>query len=175
MVTTQNMIQPVLVAGLPGCGKTTLIQRLSERWGRQRCRGFFTREIRQSGKRIGFEWETFDGRKGLLADLRTGPPRVGKYHVDLESFERMLMQISKIGKENILLIDEVGKMECLSEKFRTLLPVWENADTVRIFTVPAYGTAFIEAFKSRNQSHTIRLTPNNREELFKRLGPIVNQ
>lgn len=169
------MIQPVLVAGLPGCGKTTLVQRLSERWGRQRCRGFFTREIRQSGKRIGFEWETFDGEKGLLADLKTGPPRVGKYHVDLESFERMLFQISKIATENILLIDEVGKMECLSDKFRALLPIWENADTVRIFTVPAYGTPLIEAFKSRNQAHIIQLTPSNREELFKRLTPIVNQ
>lgn len=159
----------MLIAGLPGTGKTTLVQGLADRWGRSNCNGFLTQELREHGRRIGFSWETFRGEKGILADLKPGQPRIGKYRVDLESFERMLSNLLDVTTARILMIDEVGKMECLSEKFRDLLPSWEKADGQRIFTVPVYGTPFIEAFKARNKAHLILLTPHNRDELFERI------
>lgn len=114
-------------------------------------------------------WQTFNGQKGVLADLQSGQPRVGKYRVHLESFDGMLPQISNIPKECALLIDEVGKMECLSEKFKALLPFWEKTDVLRIFTVAKFGTPFIEAFKSRNRHHLIELTPSSRKKIFEDL------
>lgn len=160
------MSRLVLITGKPGCGKTTLIQRLSEAWGHQRCCGFYTLEKREGGIRTGFMWQTFDGQSGILADLQSGQPRVGKYRVHLESFEQMLPQLQNIPKTCALLIDEVGKMECLSEKFKSLLPVWQETDVLRIFTVARYGTPFIEEFKSRNRQHIIELTPVNRKKIF---------
>jgi nucleoside-triphosphatase len=156
----------VLITGKPGCGKTTLIQQLSDHWGRDRCCGFYTLEKREGKIRTGFMWQTFDGQTGILADMQPGQPRVGKYRVHLESFERMLPQLNNIPTTCVLLIDEVGKMECLSEKFKGLLPIWEKTDALRIFTVAKYGTPFIEAFKSRNRSHIIELTPSNRKKIF---------
>ena len=156
----------VLITGKPGSGKTTLVQLLSEAWGHQRCCGFYTLEKREGGTRTGFMWQTFDGQSGVLADLQSGQPRVGKYRVHLESFERMLPELQKIPETCALLIDEVGKMECLSEKFRALLPVWEKTEMLRIFTVPKFGTPFIEAFKSRNREHVLELTTFNRKKIF---------
>jgi nucleoside-triphosphatase len=158
-----------LITGKPGCGKTTLVQRLSEKWGRERCCGFYTLERREGRIRSGFMWRTFDGQSGVLADLQSGQPRVGKYRVHLESFERMLTQLRNIPTTCALLIDEVGKMECLSEKFKAVLPIWEKTDVLRIFTVAKYGTPFIEDFKSRNQQYISELTPSNREEIFDHL------
>jgi nucleoside-triphosphatase len=162
--------KPVLICGSPGTGKTTLVQLLAERFGKSNCVGFFSQENRVKSKRTGFFWETFDGKRGNLADLSAGTPRVGKYRVDLESFESMLPGLTKISNDKILMIDEVGKMECLSEKFRALLSEWEKCKCKRIFTVPMYGTPFIEQFKTRNREHLIHLTRSNREELLEHLS-----
>jgi nucleoside-triphosphatase len=158
-----------LVTGLPGSGKTTLVRRLAEHIGLELCFGFFTAEQRVAEKRTGFIWETFEGKRGVLADLKAGKPRVGKYRVVLDSFDDMLSGLSQPPQNKILMIDEVGKMECLSQKFRELLSVWQNAPTARLFTVPVRTTPFIEEFKRRHSKQIVQITSSNREEVFKRL------
>jgi nucleoside-triphosphatase len=51
--------------------------------------GFFTREIKEQGKRVGFSIITIDGKKGVLAheDIRDRP-KVGKYGVNLHDINR---------------------------------------------------------------------------------------
>ena len=56
----------LLFTGVPGCGKSTLIERIIEELGRPAC-GFFTREMREGGRRVGFSITTLDGRSGILA------------------------------------------------------------------------------------------------------------
>ena len=80
--------------GRPGTGKTTALGHLSQLLrdaGMPLC-GFLTKELRQGRNRVGFEIETFDGERGVLAHVRlAGPPRVGRYGVDLEAFERVAL------------------------------------------------------------------------------------
>lgn len=62
-----------LVTGSPGVGKTTLIARVLENLRTSnpnlKIQGFFTREIRQEGERVGFEVVTLDGRTAPLASI----------------------------------------------------------------------------------------------------------
>jgi nucleoside-triphosphatase len=81
--------------------------------------GFVTREIREDGARMGFELETLDGRRGLLAhvDLRGGP-RVGRYGVALDDLERLAVPALAAADDTIVVVDDLGKMELASESFR---------------------------------------------------------
>jgi nucleoside-triphosphatase len=75
----------ILLTGLPGCGKTTLIRKVISRSSTP-TGGFYTQESREpyynpaNGIRKGFEIITLDGRRGILAHVDIHDPmRVGKY------------------------------------------------------------------------------------------------
>ncbi|MDL1862296.1 AAA family ATPase [Betaproteobacteria bacterium PRO7] len=68
----------LLLTGPPGIGKTTALRRVCERLSIAPLRGFYTEEVRSGGVRQGFRLVTFDGERRLIADVRFGPPRVGR-------------------------------------------------------------------------------------------------
>lgn len=111
----------LLVSGKPGVGKTTLIERVIERLrGSLRLAGFTTTEVRNAaGARTGFAVVTAGGRRGELAragfDSRV---RVGRYGVNLEEFERLALPELARRDVDLIVIDEIGKMECASGRFR---------------------------------------------------------
>ena len=76
-----------LLIGAPGCGKTTVLLNVIELLGNLRLADFYTEEIRQRGRRLGFRAVGLGGGASVLAhaDLRTGI-RVGRYGVELAAF-----------------------------------------------------------------------------------------
>lgn len=114
----------MLLTGRPGIGKTTVIRRVIESIGAENCAGFYTEEVREGGGRLGFDVVTTGGRRGALARLGSRPPRVGRYSVDVASFERYgvaALEAAMRHDDRLLIIDEIGKMELLSERFRDIL------------------------------------------------------
>src|SRR5919204_6822522 len=93
-LSSAAMAVRILVEGRPGSGKTTIAARLAELLTNRGVElvGFVTREMREGGRRVGFEVETIDGKRATLAHVTfSGPPRVGRYGVDVESFERIAL------------------------------------------------------------------------------------
>ena len=56
----------LLVTGPPRCGKSTVIEAAASRIDVS-LSGFFTREIREHGRRTGFKIITLEGKEGVLA------------------------------------------------------------------------------------------------------------
>lgn len=113
----------VLITGQPGCGKTTLVRKVARSLSIPLC-GFFTSEIRHGGRRVGFEMESFAGDKAVMSHIDIKSPyRVGKYGVDIESMERIAaFEIEIALSENrLLIVDEIGKMELFSQRFKDLI------------------------------------------------------
>jgi nucleoside-triphosphatase THEP1 len=107
----------ILLTGLPKSGKTTLIEKIIQKLNRPAF-GFYTKEILENKKRVGFSLITLSGNKVILSHQNfKSNYRVGKYGVDVQGFEGMaLPEIEKgIQEKGIIVIDEIGKMELFSE------------------------------------------------------------
>jgi len=157
----------ILITGLPGVGKTTFIKKVSDELRNFQPVGFYTAEIREKGVRRGFELIGFDGRRGILShtDIK-GFHRVGKYGVDIRGFEDLLDSIPFLNPAtNLIIIDEIGKMECLSHKFRELIIKILDSEKPVIASIALKSSEFIEEIKKRDDVRLLEITKSNRESL----------
>ncbi len=158
----------LLLTGRPGAGKTTVIRRVLEALNIP-ATGFYTREIRGPGGRLGFEAVTLAGEKCTLAHIDFKSPfRVSKYGVDVAAFERLI--VPSIDPElhpeaSLIVIDEIGKMECFSSRFREAVLRALNSDRLVLGTITLGGGPFIEGIRRRPDVEIIVVTPSNRDSL----------
>ena len=157
----------ILLTGLPGVGKTTLIKKLSDELFALHPVGFYTEEIREGGVRKGFDLVSLDGRRGLLSHVEIESPyRVGRYRIDVKGFEDFLDSITFFAPEtSLIIIDEIGKMECLSPKFRRLIKEILESQKMFVATVALKGGGFIEDIKKRDDIRLFEITQKNRDSL----------
>lgn len=159
----------LLVTGRPGCGKTTLVLSLLNRFP-NRFVGFYTEEVRESGTRTGFTVTSVeDGKSALFASVSFKTEyRVSKYGLDIEAFERVALgQLEKALQRNRpLLLDEIGKMELFSESFRRLLNDCFSAPVPILATVHLRPHPFTDALKARRDVEVLILERPRYREVF---------
>jgi len=166
----------LLITGLPGVGKTTLIRRLYEALKDFHPIGFYTAEIREEGVRKGFELVTLEGKRGVLShvDIKSRY-RVGRYKVDVSGFEDFLGGISFFDpSSNMMMVDEIGKMECLSDKFEKILKKILDSEKWVIATIALKGSGLIAGVKQRQDIKLFEMTQNNRDVLFSEILEEIN-
>jgi len=157
----------ILVTGLPGTGKTTFIINLANELKPLSAAGFYTTEIREAGVRKGFDLVSLDGRKSILShvDIKSDY-RVGRYGVDVRGFEAFLDSLDLTHSDaDILLIDEIGKMECHSKMFRELITSLLDSGKPLVATISLRGEGPISQIKRRPDVQILELTAANRESL----------
>ena len=160
------MINNIFLTGPPSVGKTTIIKKVIEKINKP-ITGFYTEEIREADKRIGFLLITLDGKKGYLAhqDIKSNY-YIRRYGVSIENIENLsIPSITPKTKDDIIIIDEIGKMECFSEKFKIAATNALNSSNIVIGTIAIGGTDFIQNIKKRHDIKIYEVTQNNRDEL----------
>ncbi|MDY0041361.1 MAG: NTPase [Desulforhabdus sp.] len=159
-------ITNILVTGPPGCGKTTLIEKVV----RQLCSqpiGFITREIREEGNRVGFSIDTFNGQKEVLAHIQSKSTyRVGRYGVRIDTIDKIAVpSIKAAGAGVLIVIDEIGKMECLSRAFRNAVVETLGSENPMLATITMRGDSFIASLKARKDVLLFKVSQSNRNTL----------
>ena len=161
-----NMLK-LVVEGRPGVGKTTLVERVvaSLQQGGLRVCGFTTGEIRIAGRRAGFEVEAIGGPTEVLAHVDLpGPPRVGRYGVDLAAFERAaLPALQEPG--DVVVIDELGKMELASAQFVDAVHDVLAGNRPVLASVHAHRHPVTDRIKQRRGVENLRVSVSNRDRL----------
>lgn len=160
------MNKNILLTGKPDCGKTTLIRKVLEGLTEIDSGGFYTQEIRKGKVRVGFKITTLEGKTGVLAHVDyKGRFRVGKYFVNIQDIDEIgVKSILNSLKRDLIVIDEIGKMELFSEKFRDA--VLRALDTGRVLgTIRLGGDSFVEGIKGRDDVEIILVTLGNRDFL----------
>ncbi|GMH06606.1 hypothetical protein Nepgr_008446 [Nepenthes gracilis] len=183
----------ILVTGPPGVGKTTLIIRVLESLKTSnpdlKVQGFYTSEIRQGNDRVGFEVVTVSGRRGPLASISnpSSPeslrwPTVGRYRVDVSSFESLALPELQVREDtDLVLIDEVGKMELYSSSFfpAVLRILDSNVPVLASVPIAKYGRDIPGVARLKNHPGTVLYTLNtnnrdaSRERVYSRLVDLL--
>jgi nucleoside-triphosphatase len=130
--------------------------------------GFYTEEIREKGERKGFELISLEGNRGLLSHKNIkSPHRVGNYKVDIEGFEDFLNSISFSNLlSHLIIIDEIGKMECLSDKFNNFLKEILDSEKWVLAIIALKGSGLIADVRAREDVKIFEITKKNRDSLF---------
>ncbi|MGQ3683834.1 MAG: NTPase [Candidatus Loosdrechtia sp.] len=161
------MKKHILLTGKPGVGKTTVIKKMLPFLGDD-AGGFFTEEMSAMGKRMGFRVVTLDGEDGVLAHVDLNSTyQVGRYRVDPDAFEKLVIPVleNAVRDKPVIVIDEIGKMELLSMKFRELVSTILDSKRLLVAVIKEDGDPFTDWIKKRNDVTIVTVNHENRDTL----------
>lgn len=161
----RRRIHVLLLTGAPGIGKTTVLRQVAEGLGDRRVAGFLTDEIRERGRRMGFLIAPFGGVERVMAHVEhPGNDRVGRHGVDVAAIDAVSDAVLGLDPEvDVYLVDEIGKMECLSPRFVARMRALLDSDKLVVATIARTGSGFISQVKDRRDVELREVTVRNRE------------
>ena len=174
-----SSLHHIFLTGQPGVGKTTLLKKLVEIMKERKISisGFYTEEVRNNCNRIGFDVVSLCGMRFPLARVEDGNramkrPKVGRYSVYVNDFDENLVSLLPTVpcvNANIVFIDEVGKMELLSMKFKKkIVKLLDDKSLLIIGTIPikkGSGIPFVESIRNRDDVMVFNVSYDNRDVL----------
>jgi nucleoside-triphosphatase len=156
-----------LLSGEPGSGKTTIIKEVLSKANKS-AGGFYTEEIRSQGVRQGFNIVTLDGKSAVLAHTGVrSPHRVSKYGVDTDSMDKVAVPALKqaIQSKDIIVIDEIGKMELFSPSFKDAVIEALQSEKKVLGTIMLASHPWADKIKERPEVEVIQVTRFNSSDV----------
>jgi nucleoside-triphosphatase len=91
---------------------------------------------------------------------------VGRYGVDVAVIDELAASTLGLSRDvSVYLVDEIGKMECLSPAFVKAMRALLDSTKRVVATIGARGGGFIAEVKAREDAEALVVMPGNRDEL----------
>jgi nucleoside-triphosphatase len=155
----------IFLTGAPSSGKTTVIKKVVAGL-KITVNGFYTEEKRVANKRVGFLMKTLDGKSGYLGhqDIQSDF-HIRRYGVSIGNIESIAVPAIAPVESNVIILDEIGKMECFSEVFKKAAVNALNSPNIVVGTITFGGDEFILGIKNRDDIEIYEVNPENRDSL----------
>ncbi len=167
----------ILLIGPREIGKTTLLRNVADRAG-LRADGYYTRALKEGffGARR-HELVFWSGGVTTLAKTKAEPgwKRWGTHYVNLDAVERELVPKLRRAIQSeateLIVLDEVGQWQCLSESFRKQVVdcITSHKSVLASVSVGDQDDAFLRELESRSDVTVIHIGYENRDSLAERL------
>lgn len=160
----------LLLTGRPGVGKTTVVTatvaRLRDRG--VEVSGFYTEEVRDEGRRVGFDivilGDAADAvplaRIGLSSDVT-----VARYGVDVAAVADHVLPTLHEPTGEVVAVDEIAPMELACPGFAEAVERLLDDDRHVLATVHARAGGFADRVKARDDVEVLTVTTDNRDDL----------
>lgn len=160
------------ITGLPGAGKTHALLKVIEMLEADGLKvgGMITEPITRRGRREGFhvmDWATKERRVFASKDIQS-KITVGRYGVDLAALDEVGVSALRTATEkcDVIVIDEVGKMEVESEGFITAVKEALDADKPLLLTLHKKSrNPLLQDIRRRDDVRILEVTQVNRNLL----------
>jgi len=172
-----NLRKNLFVTGRPGVGKTALIRSVLTELDVD-AGGFTTVEVRDGGRRIGFDIVALDGARGVLArhDL-VSPYRVSRYGVNKDDIESIGVPAIEraVAESELIVMDEIGRMELCSDRFMHAVGAALGSPVPVLGTIQDRRNTFLDAVRERGDIRIITVTEFNRDELAETIADAMGE
>ncbi|MGC8546867.1 MAG: NTPase [Thermoplasmata archaeon] len=163
------MMVKVSLAGLPGVGKTqTLLKTIEilEKEGNV-IGGIITEKVFEDKEPAGLKVVDWHSKDSIIFAHKSinSRIRIGKFGVDLKAFDQVAIPAVKWAKDNanIIVIDEIGKVEQESKQYTDLVKEVLEMDRMMIITLHKKGrNPLLQEVKKRDDIRNLEVTQINR-------------
>lgn len=160
------------ITGLPGAGKTQALLKVIEMLedDGKKVGGMITEPIMRRGRREGFyvmDWASKDRKVFASKDIQS-KTMVGRYGVDVSALDEVGVKALQHATANcdVIVIDEVGKMEVESEGFVTAVKEALDADKPLLLTLHKKSrNPLLQDIRRRDDVRILEVTQVNRNLL----------
>ncbi len=172
------------ITGLPQAGKTKILLKVIAMLEDEGLRvgGMITEEIEEDGKRVGFyimDWITKE--KAIMAHKNIDSRyRVEDYGVDVDTIDRIgvpaIIRAMEDEETDIIVIDEIGRMEILSESFVDAVRETFDADKPLIITLHKKSrNPLLQDVRRRDDVRILEVTPINQSILPYKIVKLIKE
>lgn len=168
------------VTGPPRSGKSSLILEIIKELQAHRIglRGVVCPEIRRDNRRWGFKLKVIpEGDERILASVEIRSPfRVSKYGVDISVLDnfaaKAILDAAQDPSILVIVIDEIGKMELLSKRFRQAVKVALNSEKFVLGVMGRIRDPLVNEIRHRRDTAVFSLffnTPPTQRQRIKKI------